>query len=388
LLTIYSSAAYFFFNNGMSELKPLYFYIVVYVCGAYAYLTSPGAGGSFRRHFTLVGLLALLVIATSIQFLIFDISAAGLDLYIGRIHFFLTLIAFFLLLGSSSRLGTVIDALKWIVVASCAINVAEFFYIGPSQGWMSTVPGRAAGFFENANDSAMFIALAIPIVAVTSSSRVRWLFYLVTFVGISVTFSRGGIVCWATFVAIAEIMLGLKRNAWGSRVFLAAITVVGIVALVSNFSSDFASTVTEMLSPYLDANTGARLSFEDSYSTNERAYVFQRGMQAFFDAPFFGQGIGYTHSWDASGSVHNMIVLMLAELGLVGGIWFVLFIVSLWVYGRPFGVAIAVVLLVSSLFTHNHLERPALAMAIAIYALAAERLRSSHVAQSSPGATR
>jgi O-antigen ligase len=141
--------------------------------------------------------------------------------------------------------------------------------------------------------------------------------------------------------------------------------------MLSLFSGDIAKILTDALWPYLDANTTARIEFLSYDSTEERMAVLQRGWEAFEAAPLFGQGIGYTYAWDFPVSVHNMMLLMLAEMGILGGVWYLLFLASLAQYPRPFGLLACSVILVTGLFTHNHLERPAVAIVIALYAVSA-----------------
>lgn len=378
LVSLYSSAAYYIFGHVFPDLKPQYFYFAFYFLGACVFTGSASASNSLGAHLNVIVVWFALIVLMSVQFLFFGVSPEGFDLYVGRVHFFLTIIASLLVLGACGRFDVVVGILAIVVAMSCLINVAEFFYLGDTFGWMSNVPGRAAGLFENSNDSAMFICLGIPLVALNARYRIRWLFYGITLLGTYVTFSRGGLVLWATFVSMSELMLGYGKRGWGASAILACAMVVGLLAASSYFSADLARIVTDTLWPYLDANTSARVAFLDNSSTDERWYVLQRGIEAFFEAPIFGQGVGYTHSWDVPVSVHNMLVLMLAEMGIVGGVWFAAFTASLWMYGRPYGLLLTVMFLLTSLFTHNHFERPAVALLIALYAVAAKRYRPRH----------
>jgi O-Antigen ligase len=370
---LYSYVVFYLFTLGYAAFQPNYYYALTYLAGAFAYLTHRGARESLPQHAALVSIWLVLILLMAAQVLFLEITSAGTSLFIGRVHFLATLVATFFLLGACARLDLVIFAVGAIALASCAINVAEFFFAGTAFDWLSTVPGRAAGFYGNSNDSAMFIALAVPIVAVNVSLRPRWIFYALTFVGVYVTFSRGGLVVWASLVATSELMLGYGRRGWGTRVFLTLISLLGVAGLLSFFSADAARTLTETLWPYLDANTIARVEFASNDSTAERMLLIERGLEAFAEAPLLGQGVGYTHAWDASASVHNMMILLLAEQGLLGGIWFLGLLALLWSYGRPYGVAIAIAIFVSGLFSHNHFERPTLALVVALYLVAAVR---------------
>lgn len=370
---LYSYVVFYLFTLGYAVFQPNYYYALTYVAGALAYLTHRGARESLPQHATLVAAWLMFLLMMAAQFLFLEITPEGTSIFIGRVHFLATLVAAFFLLGACNRLDFVIAAVGTLALVGCAINVAEFFLAGTAFDWLSTVPGRAAGFYGNSNDAAMFIALSVPIVAMSVSLRSRWIFYALTFVGVYVSFSRGGLVLWAALVATSELMLGYGRRGWGTRVILTLISFLGLAGLFSFFSADVARTLTETLWPYLDANTIARVEFASNDSTAERMLLIERGLEAFASAPLFGQGVGYTHAWDASASVHNMTILLLAEQGLLGGIWLLTFLALLWSYGRPYGVAIVISLFVSGLFSHNHFERPALALLVALYLVAAVR---------------
>lgn len=373
LLLIYSHLAYFVFGHVFELLQPNYVYGVVYLAGFVLFLTSAAARRSLAGNTTVILVWFGLILLMVVQFLLFEISAEGLRLFIGRMHFLLTMISMFLILGACRRFEFVVTMLCLVVVASCAINVAEFFLGGAVMQWMSNVPGRAAGLFENSNDSAMFICIAVPVIAMGLSTRSRLLLYAVTFVGVYVTFSRGGLVDWAIAVAATELGLGYGRRGWATRATLLTMVVLAVALSLSFFSAELTKSVSAVLWPYLDANTSARMEFLSNDSSEQRMAVLQRGLEAFADAPIFGHGVGYTHSWEIPISVHNMIVLVLAELGLIGAVWYMLFLLSLARYGRPYGPLIVLLLLVTGMFSHNHFERPALAIAITFYLMAATK---------------
>ena len=371
LVSLYSYVVYYLFGHGAPFLQPNYVYSVVYFLGSLVYATNERARQGIAGHTTVLALWVALIIIMAFQFLVLEISPEGLGLFYGRIHFFLTLLSMIIILNACKRLDVVIATLGWVIVAGCVVNVAEFFFAGTMFDWMSNVPGRAAGFYENANDSAMFICMGIPIVGLGLSARLRWVFYAVTLIGVYVTFSRGGLISWGLFAATTEVVLGSRRRGWGTRALVMMMAALCTIGALSYFSSDIEKSLSEALWPYLDANTSARMEFLSNDSTDERMSVLQHGLEAFASAPLFGQGVGYTHAWEYKVSVHNMIVLMLAELGLIGGFWYALFLLSLWKYGRPYGVTVLLIILVTGFFSHNHLERPAVAMIVALYVVAA-----------------
>lgn len=375
LLGLYSYAVYYLFNQGATYLQPNYVYALVYVSAAFVYLTSPVARRALNAHTGIIALWIVLIILMTFQNALFEISAEGFGLFTGRLHFLLMLVSTLMLFSASASVERILYVLGAIVVGVSALNIFEFFFAGRLIEWMSNVPGRAAGFYENANDSAMFICLAMPLVALRLKGAPRWAFYLVTFTGLYLTFSRGGLALFAVTVSLIELVRSAATPGWGVRaVVLAALGLCTLVTL-SLLSTEMSRAVTELLWPYLDSNTAARIEFLSNDSTTERMMLFERGLEAFGQAPIFGNGVGYTHSWDASASTHNLFLLMLAEMGLVGGLWTIAFIYALWTYPSPYGGILATLITMSSFFSHNHLERPVLAMLLALYFVAARAQR-------------
>lgn len=373
---IYSSAALYLLSLDLTYFKPLHFYIFVYGSAVVCFLTSGRARYVLSEHWMPIQLWALMLAVVSMQFLLMPIGDTGIEVLIDRVHFGLMLVSTLLLLGASDRVEFAIGLLKCVVVASCGVNLAEFFLGGTYIEWMTTVPGRAAGLFRDSNDSAMFIALAVPIIALNSSSRMRWSLYAITFAGIYVTFSRGGFVSWLAFVAITEVLRGYGGQVWGRRVFLTVTGSILVAASAVYFSSDLTELARQALSPYLTTNTTARIEFLNNASTQERMYVLERGLEVFAESPILGKGVGYTHAWTERVSVHNVFVLFLAELGLIGGVWMFFWVAALWCYGPPYGFLIAFMFVVTSFLNHTSCERPAVAMLIALYLFAAARQRN------------
>ncbi len=383
LCGIYSYAVYYLFNHGAAYLQPNYTYALVYLAGAFVYMTNHTARRALSEHTSIIALWIVLIVLMSIQYVFFEISSEGMGLFTGRMHFLVTLVATLLIFSASASLERIIAILGLVVAGVSALNIFEFFFAGNAIEWMSNVPGRAAGFYENANDSAMFICLAVPLVAMQLKGAWRIGFYLITFAGVYLTFSRGGLALFAFVVSLVELVLSASKPGWAVRaVILSAFGLSALVTL-SFLSDEMSRVVTELLWPYLDSNTAARIEFLSNDSTNERMVLLEHGLDAFAAAPLFGNGVGYTHAWDASASTHNLFVLMLAEMGLVGGIWMLAFVYVLWTYPRPYGGFLAALVAMSALFSHNHLERPALAMLLALYFVTAQaHARRSRAARS------
>ena len=374
LFGIYSYAVYYLFNHGAAYLQPNYTYALVYVAGAFVYMANPAARRALSEQAGVLALWVVLIILMTVQYVFLEISPEGMGLFTGRVHFLVMLAATLLIFSACASLERIVSILGIVVAGVSLLNVIEFFLAGNAMEWMSNVPGRAAGFYENANDSAMFICLAIPLVAMQLKGAWRWIFYLITFAGVYLTFSRGGLALFVFAVSLVELVRSASKPGWAVRALVLSAIGLSLLVTFSFLSSDISRAVSDILWPYLDSNTAARIEFLSNDSTNERMILLERGLDGFAEAPLLGNGVGYTHAWEASASTHNLLVLMLAEMGFVGAIWLLAFLYALWAYPRPYGGFLVALVAMSSLFSHNHLERPALAMLLALYFVVAHRM--------------
>jgi hypothetical protein len=218
----------------------------------------------------------------------------------------------------------------------------------------------------------MFICLPIPLLAFFSPLVHRYAWYAITLAGVLVTFSREGMLLWLLLVLCSETLKLHHADGYplarlvstGTKIFL----VVSVLA-VGAFSAK--AGLVDALFPSLDANTRNRL--ELSTDDNGRFYAAKLGLDAFVNAPFFGNGAGATRDGSAENGPHNMLVMVLAELGIVGGLWFCAYLFSIARYGLPFGFLLLLMISFNSMFTHNFFEWPGVGMLIAFYLVLTER---------------
>ena len=91
------------------------------------------------------------------------------------------------------------------------VNLFEFM-LAPNS--LSTAPGRAAGFFENPNNSGNMIVALAALVVVSWDTK-KWLLvcvYLIAFIGVLVTFSRGSLFLIAIIFIIIIIIKSSSVN--------------------------------------------------------------------------------------------------------------------------------------------------------------------------------
>jgi O-antigen ligase len=272
-----------------------------------------------------------------------------------------------------------------LAVLGSILTIYDFFV--PT---FSSVPGRGAGFYINPNDTGfMLVALAV-----VASSRLwvatNYVVWAAVISAVVLTFSRSG---WVLLIVALSGQAWLGRLGGGrSRfVFIGSVSMLlGVVFLtyVSGALYDFVAS--SGLDSYLDPNTVVRLGAYgaaiDDASALERQDALQRGLQAFYSAPIFGHGVGYTNEWDAPYSTHNMYVLFLAEFGLVGfGIFCSLLGVALF-SARGEARLLAVLFALASFFSHNMLDWPGTALMLALAISGASAGAGKLVTAASPAA--
>lgn len=291
---------------------------------------------------------------------------------------FAQLVCFLLALSFSSRFLAQ-PPLGWALLpALCVLittNLYEYF-IAP-QTW-SIAPGRAAGFFENPNDSASILIL-LAFLVLASFHLVSWRqvlpILLTTLVAALVTFSRGAIVL---FVALAllyyattirtHVKLSVSTLLGLGLFFAAVIWFVGWLS-AADLSADARLRMNSMLhGTYRDDSVEIRASALVEYT------------QRFLGHPFFGaSAFGSLVTFDNVGP-HNSFVALGADFGVMP-VCAVTIIIALMARGArrlrwrgPQANLLAILalwLFIASLFSHNvfYSVHGALASGLALGAL-------------------
>ncbi|MFZ3031941.1 MAG: O-antigen ligase family protein [Candidatus Moraniibacteriota bacterium] len=184
---------------------------------------------------------------------------------------------------------------------------------------------------------------------------------LVIFLGLLLTFSR---TAWLG-VVLGIIAIGVGsfwQKEWEVRVrFLKIVVALGVVSLI------FGSILFQQIFPRFDTAT-----IEGEGSVTERLQSFQDAKELIVAHPFFGVGAGnFTAeiiqlqserpAWSIQ-PAHNVFVLILAELGLVGLLLFVGFLVFSFlpilqskIVNHDSAILIALLVLIPSLFLDHWL---------------------------------
>jgi O-Antigen ligase len=372
---------YLYTNLGLALLQvshfvpPSYFYVVILIVTGTVLVTSPAAFRALLQHKIFVFTLLAFALLEIIHTIFAPLEKIELQILINNIEYVLLTVSFVVIFSLNSRLDRIIQLVGLVVVANAGINLMEYYLPQLLPITFSTVNGRAAGFAADPNESAIYISLALPLAAFFAPWLVRYTLYAIALAGIAVTFSREGLLLWAVAVVVTEALK--QREAIGlpfTETIMLIILYLVVVLMLGYAFVVFANI--DALFPYLNNNTRSRLHF--TMEDRDRLYLAKVGIDMFVNAPLFGNGVGSTRE---SAGVHNMFVLMLAELGLVGAIWIAAFLLSIARYGVPFGLLVVIMFSSSSLFTHNHFEWPAIGMLIALYLVVAGRYEGKAAVQ-------
>ncbi len=370
-------------------LWPSHIYLLVLACACTILVITPAAVEAVRQHRKLIFTLLAYGFLEGVRTIFAPLTAEATQILIYNSEYVLVTISFLVIFSVCTRLERIIQVAGLVVAVNAGINLVEFFLPQLLPVTFTTVPGRAAGFAHDPNESSAYICLALPLTAFFALRLMRYAWYAIALAGVVVTFSRGGFVLWAAAVVITEALK--QRETTGLR--FAGMILLAVQFLFVGLVLDYAVNALgdmDTLSSYLDDNTRSRLNF--AQGDNDRVYLAENGMDMFLNAPLFGNGIGSTREGPGAvaAGVHNMFVLMLAELGLMGGIWIAAFLLSIASYGAPFGALVAILFSVAALFTHNLFEWPAVGMLFALYLAVAKRYNEKGLfnGAATPGSSR
>lgn len=249
------------------------------------------------------------------------------------------------------------------LVLVCFFNVYEFLnpefrvYAGSTEE--DVVVGKAtriSGLYRNQNNSARAIVFSLFVVCYFVSRRLSIVLILLAFFPVLVTFSRAGIVGWGLllFIALAFDKRG-RLKVLGVAISLLCLASISYLFSSGQLaqlltSSEIESSMNENM---LNRVTGNVFTQDDSSSDYRRDAALQ-ALNAFADNPLFGVGLGgfKTDAFEALRS-HNTILQLASELGIVGIMAFVFFVVLPFAQRFRFGVAYSLLIVFFSLFTHT-----------------------------------
>lgn len=282
---------------------------------------------------------------------------------------------------------------SWMValplVTAAAANYYEYVF---DPNVLSTAPGRAAGFFENPNNSGATIAVLWGLWLVSAPRR-SWLG--ATFVGllslgaVLVTFSRSALVCFLVVSFIGATILARRQGRSVLRAFGMSLVLVVVSVLVLYLLSD-----TELSADaQLRVESLMQRRFDDESSLT-RGLVAQAYWEKFVEHPFTGSEVLGSLAEQAGLGPHNMFLAIGADFGIVGlGSYLLVLLVGIsaslrlgWSSSAGGSAAITCIwLITSSMFSHNVAYSPQGSMVIGLLlGIAAASARRSRPAEPPP----
>lgn len=228
----------------------------------------------------------------------------------------LTIIDFLLFLGLLANRETIRLVRQTLVVGvlfGVALNIYEVF----DPGTFSTVRGRSAGLYGNANNAGIALALGMILSVSVLPPVCRGPFILITGVGVFATFSRGSISAW--LLAFAGLILagGVRMKDLLLTSFL--VLVLAVVTVLPQWdqllttlerTGTINKNVEERMAWFLDPSG---VSDDSSW---ERKYLAKQAWEKVAERPFLGSGTG--SSYEAYIPPHNQYLAFMQDHGLIG----------------------------------------------------------------------
>ena len=223
---------------------------------------------------------------------------------------------------------------------------------------------RLSGIYTNANASAAAIVYCLFLLSFTLDRKILIPLFILAFFPILVTFSRSGIVSWGLlFVLVSATNKSGKFNIVGVVVSVALMTPIAYSIyngqLAYLISSDVALSANEDM---LNRITGNVFSQGDG-SAQSRKDIAKEALNAFISNPLLGVGMSGLGS---TLRTHNMFLQLGVELGILGLLSFLFFLVVPMLYKVPMATTYVILTVFLSMFSHQLLASPWFVISTAI----------------------
>ncbi len=354
------------------ELKPLYSYLLIvfftFLWVLYQRVINPARLGPMDDRLKNICLWICLYISwTSITYLYSSQSSIATEALIIALETSALLACFVMLVNNSVRVVELSAVFAILALAGSVMCLWDFF-----EPTYSTVPGRGAGLYRNPTIAGEVISLAMTAGFMLIPKKVRWIYLAFCGLGVLATFSRASWLSWGVAVIGLAIMGYIAGERKLSRLLMLLFIIMLIALLMfALFFGATESLINELgLQQYMTINTLNRLGIGDEaslgdFSANERRKVLMFSLDMIRNAPYFGNGLGYTKEWPMRVGPHNMYLLQWVEGGLIQIILYISLLLILWIMASSLGKIMLMQFVLNSLFTHNNLEHPAMLLLFA-----------------------
>lgn len=372
LVFVFCSNGYLALETINPAIKEVYWYLLLFGLSSLMLLLTPMEAISNVPKAVFIWII-LFILSTVFAY---ALSSRGptvtreLSLLLKAISAFFSM---FVLVTNRQTLKAAYAALILVILVGATVNVVEFF---SDQIEWSSIPGRAAGWYVNANKSGKYLVMSLIFASIVTPKKLLWPLITITAFGVLFTFSRSAWI--ELFVVIVGISM-INNTPAGQKIsFLdikpaqfIALVIGGTIAsllLISLFSGQAYEMIKDTpLEEYLSKDTIGRMSgeFTDD-SANEREEVLVEALKYGLDAPLHGQGLSFTYEWDQPVAPHNDYAKLFAERGITGPLLYLTLLGILWFTGGRHAKLFVMVLAFTSIATHNTLEQPGIYIFMAL----------------------
>ena len=367
-IILYCSYAYlYFFNVGISMIKPLYWFLIT-MAFSILLLILKSSYKVYKFPFGIGVWVWLYLCDTVICFFYSSQDDVAIQALIESFEMSLLLVAFITIFRTVDFIKESRLALMLIALFSVLMNLVDFIH----PLW-SVVPGRAAGLFVNPTISGKMLVLAMTIGAPIVPRKLRLLFCAIVGLGVLVTFSRGAWFFWVVAVVGLAVTGYLNITSKKTSIFMVSLLAMFVLyTVLTGGVLDYLSRAgfNEYLTPNTIARLGGETPFSDPSSIS-RMDVAKKAWEVFSDHPWLGSGLADDREWSIG--AHNTYLRMATEGGVVRLAIFITLLIILWHMTDSIGRITLLVYSLSCLTSHDNLRQPALMVILALIATATIR---------------
>ncbi len=268
--------------------------------------------------------------------------------------------SFCILLYERSSFQVARKLVIYVAIFSVGVNIYDFISFDVKE--FSIIPGRAAGFYLNANKSGIVLCFAYLMTIDLVRSYWKPVYTIWLFLGIVLTQSRGSIGMYS-FLVLATLM----RGRYTLPSLLAFGTVVGISVfiafnyLLKDYQKDllkYADSFNNIIERVDNVMAGSSGSVKEG-----RVMILYYYVNLYKEKPITGHGMGaslgnevLTHTGPISS--HNLFLNLMVDYGIMGGILILLFVWSIVSYNGHYlyyweGVFFPIMFLAFAFTSHN-----------------------------------
>lgn len=288
-----------------------------------------------------------------------DSFAVGRNALVSQLEWVVIMLLGFLICSDPTARRSASRAAVAVVIINSAINGYELVH----PGTFSTVAGRSAGFYWNANDSAIALVIGMLFGQFALPAKLRGAFYLIAGIGVFSTFSRSGMLFWGLVLALSVASDFNSRQRVSTIGGLLAIFTIVLVVLFTPLQHQILTPL-QSSSALNDSSRILLLSKLSSLESDDRVALVQEYWNGEARSrPLFGYGTGASMLGliDTNQGPHNMYVALLVDHGVIGLAILPLLVLGVlwneWRRNVQFAFTFAVLVLGFGIFTHNMLQQ-------------------------------